>query len=94
MAHMVGTGKAETARQPSIHMNAPMDFFRRDEINRPAHKDAGSNSEAKEKINGNHNDSIAGEQTSYVPWGLAERSVFWLLGSADLRVMLEMSSGE
>src|ERR1035438_6222160 len=48
MAHMVGTRKAQARRQPSLHVNAPMDFLGGGQINRPTHEDTRHKSKRRE----------------------------------------------
>jgi hypothetical protein len=45
MAHVVSTRKAQTPRQPSFHVNAPIDLLRGYQINRPTHEDPRRKSE-------------------------------------------------
>jgi hypothetical protein len=46
MGHVICTSEAETGRQPSVHMNPPVDFFGRDQVDSPANEDARSHPEA------------------------------------------------
>jgi|SRR6266481_4397376 len=91
MSHVIGPSEAKTVGQPSIHMNAPVNFFGGDQIDRPANEDAGSYPESEQKIYEEHHTSIAGEQNGYVRRRFAQRNVFSLIGSADVRMVLEMS---
>src|SRR4051812_23021875 len=61
MAHVVSTRKAQNPRQPSLHVNAPMDLFGGYQIDRPTHEDTRRKSEAQKQLDHDHQDSIAGE---------------------------------
>jgi hypothetical protein len=91
MRHVVSTSEAKTGGEPSVHVNPPMDFFGGDQIQSPANEDAGGDSEAEQKIYEEHHASIAGKQNGNVRRRLSKRNVFGLIGSADMRMVLEMS---
>src|SRR5437660_3001657 len=94
MTHVVSTRKAQTPRQPSLHVNAPMDLFGGYQINRPTHEDTRRKSKPQQQIDHDHQDSIAGEQQRDVERRPAERYVFRFPESATGAVMLQVSSGE
>ena len=94
MAHVVSTCKAQTPRQPSLHVNAPMDLFGGHQINRPTHEDARHKSEPQHQVDYDHQASIAGEQKGNVEGRPAKRYVFRFLRSANRAVMLQVASGE
>jgi len=64
--HTIRTRKADTGRQPSVHMNPPVDFFCGDQVYSPTDEDAGRNPEVQQVVNEDHYNSVAGEQNSYV----------------------------
>jgi len=46
MAHVISTSETETGRQPSVHVNSPVDFFGRDQVDSPPNENAGADSQA------------------------------------------------
>ncbi len=94
MAHVVSTREAQTPRQPSLHVNAPVDLLSGYQINRPTHEDTRRKPEPQQQVDHDHQDSIAGEQQRDVERRPAKRYVFRFLRGANGAVMLQVSSGE
>src|SRR5438445_1064335 len=54
MAHVVSTRKAQTPRQPSLHVNAPMDLLSGYQANCPTHEDTRRKSEPQQQVDHDH----------------------------------------
>jgi hypothetical protein len=71
-------------------MYPPVNFFSGNQIHSPANEDTGGDLETEQKIYEEHHASIAGEQNGNVCRRLSQRNVFGLIGSADMRMVLQM----
>jgi hypothetical protein len=50
MTHVISPRKAQPWRQPALQVNAPVNFFRRDQIHGPANHDAGCEPEVEKPV--------------------------------------------
>jgi len=95
MAQVIGASELKTSRKPAIHVNAPMEFFRRDQINHPANEDTRENRpEPRQKANQQCGNAVSCEQEKNVLWRVGKCDVFWCLRRSYPRVMFAMPCAE
>ena len=93
MAHVISTSKPKSGREPAVHVYTPMDLFSQNHVDSPTNEDTGKNSPNTEPgSNQKCWNAVDNEQEKNVQCGADERHVFCFLGSANLRMVLVMSS--
>ena len=95
MAHVISASELKAERKPAIHVNPPVNFFRKDYIEHPSDEDSGENAfNSGEPSDQERWKSIDNVEKNNVQRGTDQRNVFSFLGSTCIRVVPVMPGAE
>src|SRR5215469_2219455 len=95
MAHVIGAGKLKAGRKPAVPVNAPVNFFSGNYIDRPAKENSCEDfPQAEQETDGKRQSSVDREQKKNVQRRRDQGHVFCFFRSTDLRVVPLMSGSQ